>query len=270
MDGMSRFTPRLRPRENGSPSRTEPLTPPATRDGTPPRLRSREQVTAPTHGGSFRARLRDPLALAGIVLVLLALIGYLAVYESGTHRTPILVATQALPAGTVLSAGDVRTGQLAGDGPVLASLVPERDLAQVIGQRLSSAVPSGAPLPAGALAGREAQTSTLVLSIPEFDVTGTGLVAGDRVAVLATFGAGSGTASTRPVARGLEVLSVGEAGPNAQASTATVPVGVSVSDPRVSSSLALANEDAKLDVLVEGQGASTAAIPPASQGSGVP
>ena len=36
------------------------------------------------------------------------------------------------------------------------------------------------------------------------------LQAGDRVTVLATFGAGSGQASSRPIARDLEVLSVGE------------------------------------------------------------
>ncbi len=34
-----------------------------------------------------------------------------------------------------------------------------------------------------------------MLSVPEFDVSGASLQAGDRVTVLATFGAGSGQAS---------------------------------------------------------------------------
>jgi Flp pilus assembly protein CpaB len=208
-----------------------------------------------------------PLPLVGIGLVLLALIGYLAVYVASSKRTPVLLATHALPTGTVLSASDLRTGQLAGETSVLATLVPERERQQVIGQRLSSAVPAGAPLPAGALAGSQAKSSALVLSAPEFDVTGAQLQAGDRVTVLATFGAGSGQVSTRAVARGLEVLAVGEAGANADASTATVPVTVAVENASLASSLALANEDAKLDLLLEGAGASTAAIPPASEAS---
>jgi hypothetical protein len=38
-----------------------------------------------------------------------------------------------------------------------------------------------------------------------------------------------------------------------------------VTNPSIASSLALANEDAKLDLLLEGASASTAAIPQASQ-----
>ena len=158
------------------------------------------------------------------MLTLIALLGYWGVYAASTKRTPILLATHALPAGTVLSASDVRTGKLAGESSVLAALVPESERSQVIGQRLSTAVPAGAPLPAGALAGHQAQTSAFVLSIPEFDVTGAQLQAGDRVTVLATFGAGTGQANTRPVARNLEVLSVGEPPANADPSTTTVPV----------------------------------------------
>lgn len=90
---------------------------------------------------------------------------------------------------------------------------------------------------------------------------------GDRVSVLATFGAGSGAASTHVVARGLEVLSVGEVAANADPSTAAVPVTLAVAKTSEVSSLALANQDAKIDLLLEGQNGSTAAIPSASQGS---
>jgi Flp pilus assembly protein CpaB len=262
---MSRFTDRIRPRENGRSARPGVL-PPPSESSAAPRLRPRERVASSSKTGSLRARLRDPLAIAGIVFVFLALIGYLAVYESGTKHTSILIATHALSAGTVLTSNDLRTGQLAGDGAVLASLAPQRDLSHVLGQRLSSAVPTGSPLPLAVLAGHQAPSSVLVLSVPEFDVIGAGLAAGDRVTVLATFGAGTGQASTRPVARNLEVVSVGEAGPNAQASSSTIPVGVAVSNSQTAAPLALANEDAKLDLLVEGgQGGSTSTIPPASQ-----
>jgi Flp pilus assembly protein CpaB len=203
----------------------------------------------------------------GIALVILALILDLGVLAASSKRSPVLLATHTLPAGTVLSASDLRTGQLAGEASVLAALIPGRESQQVIGQRLSSAVPAGAPVPAGVLAGSQSSSSALVLSVPEFDVIGAKLQPGNRVTVLATFGAGSGPAATRPVARNLEVLSVGELGANANPSTTTIPVTVAVENTSLASSLALANEDAKLDLLLEGSGASTAAIPSATQGS---
>jgi Flp pilus assembly protein CpaB len=251
-------------------SRLRPERPRSQGNGAAPKVRLREQAQTPSGAppdAKAPRRLLQPLPLAGVVLVLVALIGYWAVYNASTKRTPILVTTHTLTAGTVLSSGDLRTGELAGDSSVLASLVPERDLSQTIGRRLSTALPAGTPLPSGALATQQAQTSAMTLAVSEFDVTGASLQAGDHVTVLATFGAGSGAASTRPVARNLQILSVGEAPPNADPSTATVPVTVSISNPSIASALALANESGKLDLFLEGTSASTAPIPPVSQGS---
>lgn len=237
-------------------------------NGTIPKVRLR--VPAPTPpkpaGMSVRQRLKS-LPAVGVMLILLALLGYWGVYAASTKRTAVLLAARPLPAGTVISEGDLRVGKLAGERAVLGALVSERDRAQVIGQRLATAVPAGAPLPAGALAGRQTPSSAFTLAVPEFDVTGEGLQPGDRVTVLATFGAGSGSASTRAVARNLEVLSVGETPANSDASTTTVPVAVALSEPSSASELALAEEDGKIDLLLEGPGASTAAIGQASQGS---
>jgi Flp pilus assembly protein CpaB len=255
------------PRPRLSRLAPSPTARPANGNGQVPKLRMRPQPEAATPGGSGARRVLAPLPLAGIALIILALILDLGVLAANSKRTPVLLATHALPAGTVLSASDVRTGQLDGEASVLAALIPSRESRQVIGQRLSSAVPGGAPVPAGALASGQSSSSALVLSTPEFDVIGAKLQPGDRVTVLATFGAGSGQATTRAVARNLEVLSVGEAGANADPSTTTVPVTVAVETASLASSLALANEDAKLDLLLEGSGGSSAAIPPANQRS---
>lgn len=238
-------------------------------NGAGPILRPREQPkppSTPPEAGGVRRKLQ-PLPLAGIVLVLIALIGYWGVYSASTKRTPILVTTHALAAGTVLASGDLRTAELAGDSSILASMVPERDMGQTIGRRLSTALPAGMPLPAGALAVQQSQTAAMTLAVPEFDVSGATLQPGDAVTVLATFGAGSGQATTRPVARDLQILSIGEAPSNSDPSTTTVPVTLSVTDPSIASSLALANEDAKLDLLLESSSASTAPIPQATAGS---
>jgi Flp pilus assembly protein CpaB len=203
-----------------------------------------------------------------MVLVLIAVIAYWSVYASSTKRTPILLATHALPAGTVLSAADLRTGELAGEGSVLGALVPEHELGQVIGRRLSSEVPAGTPLAAGAMGTQHAQPSSeFTLAVPAYDVTGTTLQAGERITVLATFNAGGGqSATTRPVARGVQVLTVGEAPANSDPAT-TVPVTISLTSPSVAPSLALANEDAKIDLLVEGSGGSTSPIPSVNPGN---
>lgn len=235
--------------------------------GSLPKLRVRAQPEAapPTSAGS--RRMLAPLPLAGVALVILALILDLGVLAASSKRSSVLLATRTLPAGTVLTASDVRTGQLAGEAQVLAALVPGREATQVVGQRLASAIPAGTPLPSGALTGGQASSPAFVLSVPMFDAIGAKLQPGDRVTVLATFGAGSGQASTRPVARDLQVLSVGEAPANADPSTATVPVTVAVENASLISGLALANEDAKLDVLLEGASPLTAAIPQATEGS---
>jgi Flp pilus assembly protein CpaB len=238
-------------------------------NGARPLLRPREQPNPPStppESGGARRKLQ-PLPLVGAMLVLIAFLGYVGVYSASTKRTPVLVTTHALAAGTVLSSGDLRTAELAGESSVLDSIVPERDLTQAVGRRLSTALPAGMPLPSSALAAQQSQTSAMTLAVPEFDVSGATLQAGDSVTVLATFGAGSSDATTRPIARDLQVLSIGEAPPNADASTTTVPVTLSVTNPSMASALALANEDAKLDLLLEGAGASSAPIPQASQTS---
>ncbi len=238
-------------------------------NGAGPMLRPREQPkppSTPPESGGARRKLQ-PLPLVGAVLVLIAFLGYVGVYSASTKRTPVLVTTHALAAGTVLSSGDLRTAELSGESSVIDSIVPENDLTQAVGRRLSTALPAGMPLPSGALAAQQSQTSAMTLAVPEFDVSGATLQAGDSVTVLATFGAGSGDATTRPIARDLQVLSIGEAPPNADASSTTVPVTLSVTDPSMASALALANEDAKLDLLLEGAGASSAPIPQASQTS---
>jgi Flp pilus assembly protein CpaB len=233
-----------------------------------PKLRVRPQPQDRQPASSAGRRILSPLPLAGIALIILALILDLGVVAGSSKRSPVLLATHALPAGTVLTAGDVRTGQIGGEAQVLAALVPGRESSQVIGQRLSSAVPAGAPVPVGALAGGQSTASSaLVLYAPMYDVTGAKLQPGDRVTVLATFNAGSGQASTRAVARNLQVLAVGEAPANADPSTATIPVTVAVESDSLVSGLALANEDAKLDLLLEGSNVSTATIPEATPGS---
>jgi Flp pilus assembly protein CpaB len=194
-----------------------------------------------------------------MALVLVALVGFLAVYSSTTERTPVLVTAHALSAGAVLRASDVRVAELAGDRRVLAGLIPERDLGSVLGKRLATALPPGAPLPHAVVAERPAEAA-FTLEVPAARALDGALQPGDRISVLATFGANSDDAQARAIARNLLVVAVGqEGGPGAD----TIPVTVGLSDPSLSSTLALANDDAKLNILREGNRGGKAPIPPA-------
>src|SRR6266508_1064987 len=144
------------------------------------RIREREAETAVAARLRPQARrLLQPLPLVGMLLVLIALVGYWSVYRASTTRTPMLVAAHALSAGSVLHASDLRTGELAGD------------------------------------------------------------------------------ARTKAIARGLEVLSVGGAPSGIDSAAASIPITLALPDPSLASALALANSDAKLDLLRESGAART-------------
>ena len=231
------------------------------------RIREREAESAVT--GQLRPRARrllQPLPLVGVLLVLVALVGYWSVYRASTKRTPMVVAAHALSAGSVLHASDLRSGELAGDARTMAALVPERELDALLGRTLSVAVPAGAPLPRAALGGRAAGTASFTLVLPALHALAGQLAPGDHVTVLATYSSGSGQARTKAIARGLEVISVGGAPSGIDSASASVPITLALADPSLASALALANSDAKLDLLRESGSARAAPIPPANEG----
>ena len=225
------------------------------------RLRSPEEITA-ARPSAWR-RVTQPLPVIGFVLVLIALAGYWSVYSATTKRTPVIVAAHNLQAGAVLRASDLRTAELAGDAGTMAALVPERDLETVLGREVAAPVAQGVPLPRASVAADRAEPAAFTLVVPALRALGGSLRAGDRVTVLATFDSGAG-AQARAIARGLRVLTVGRAPEGLDATTATVPVTVVLSDPSVAAALALANSEGKIDLLRDGGKGSTAPIPSAN------
>lgn len=232
-------------------------------DGAVPTLRPR--AGAPTAAPRTARAWRQPLPILGAVLALVALLGYWSVYSRSTQRTPVLVAARNLPAGTVLRDGDLHTAKIAASGALLATLVPQGDLARAAGHRLASAVAAGAPLPRAAVAARVAGPASLTLAVPLLHALGGALAPGDRVTVLATFANSTGQAQTRAVARNLEVLAVGQPSNALDPNSQTIPVTLALPDPSLASALALAGAEAKIDLLREG-GRSSAPIASASEG----
>jgi Flp pilus assembly protein CpaB len=204
-----------------------------------------------------------PLPVAGGLLIVVALIGYLSAYNHASTRSQVLVAARTLPAGTQLRSAMLTSSGLAAGPTLLATLLPARERNLVIGRVLQEPVVAGAPVPRAALAAPGRQASSFTLAVPILHALAGGLSSGDRVTVLATFTTAAGRNVTRAIARGLLVTSVGQTS-GFDASSQTVPVTVALPDPSLASQLALANEAGKIDLLREGAGAKTAAIPQAS------
>jgi Flp pilus assembly protein CpaB len=228
-----------------------------------PRLRSRPDANGRQPRPRRPHRLLQPLPLAALLLILLALIGYWSVYSRTTRRTQVLVAAHALPAGRVLRASDLAHSGLAGSSQLLATLLPASEQGLLVGRSLKEPVEAGAPIPASALASARGGADAMTLAVPVQHALGGGLAPGDRVTVLATYTNSTGQAQTRAIARNLEVLSVGSA-TGFNASAETIPVTVALPNPSVASALALADEASKLDLLRESGSGAGAPIPNAS------
>lgn len=256
MNGWRELLTRERPGKGTKPLGASP-------NGEAAVLRPRSAEESRTPKGPGPRRLLQPLPLVGIVLVLVALVGYWSVYRATTERTPVLVAAHNLTAGTVLQPGDLRAVELAGDGDFMAGLVSERELDGVLGSRLGVSLESGLPLPRGALGEAAPAPPALTLAVPALHAVGGALRPGDRVTVLATFGSGTGRAEARAIARGLEVLTVGRTPESLDPNSATIPVTVAVRQSSLASALALANAEGKIDLLREGSERNTDPIPPA-------
>lgn len=262
---MSRWD-RIRPQRQSDSHVAE-----AARDGHAVALRIRDRVGVPPAQPTGRRRrwLFQPMSLIGYALVLIALVGYLALYAQASRRTAVLVAARTLSPGATIRSGDLRVARIASDKTTLAALLPASQLQLVLGHRLQTGVAAGSPLARAALGRVAATPASFTLVVPVLHALGDDLRPGDRVSVLATYDqAGTGTAQTQAVARDLLVEAVGQPPAGISSSTAAIAVTVALPDPSLASALALANSDAKIDLLREGSRASSAPIPSVRVGSG--
>src|SRR5437763_7995659 len=117
----SRFTRRVGEGADDDRSRSPAL---AAVEFERPRIRTRPDRTGTSQPRRRPRRLLQPLPLAALLLILLALIGYWSVYARTSRRTQVLVAAHSLPAGRVLRASDLADAGLAANRGVLATFVP--------------------------------------------------------------------------------------------------------------------------------------------------
>jgi pilus assembly protein CpaB len=241
-----------------------PDTPP-TLDGRPPRLSPSQRADNRTRSSAgLLRRLVQPLPLIGIALLAVAAIGYVAVAAGSRSRSSeVVVAARNLPAGTRLTARDLRLVKLSAAQSSLVQFVPASAEASLLGRHLAAPVLAGLPLGRASVAATGGGPAAFTLTVPGLHALGGNLAIGDRVSVLATFTSQTGGATARVIARDLVVLSVGQPPTGIEQASATVPVTVALPNPSLASQLALANSVGKIDLLREG-GNTTAAIPAAT------
>ena len=250
---------RLRRQRTGRPDATGQ---PAAAGSARVRIAPREGSSGGRPSRRPRLGLR-PLPLAGLILIVVGLLVVLGYGAAAGQRASVLVAARALPAGTLLTASDLRSSGIGADGSLLAALVPTREQARVLGRRLGAPIGAGEPLTRSQLAALSVAPAAFTISVLAEHALGGQLEAGDRVSVLATFTTPSGAVTTRALARGLLVLAVGQLPRLGDPSQTTIPVTVALPAPALASRLALANSVAKIDLLRDSPAESATAIPAA-------
>ena len=86
--------------------------------------------------------------------------------------------------------------------------------------------------------------------------------------VLATFDTGNGNSQARVIARGLRVEAAGRPAEGLDRASASIPITLALPEPSLATALALANSDAKIDLLRDGRSGEAAPIPPISERAG--
>jgi len=140
-----------------------------------------------------RPRVRPRMAIVGVaIVVVFALLGLLVFAASGRHRA-VLVLARTVPAGAVLTAGDLRVEQLS--GAVSTAALPASAEASLLGERATTTLLAGSTLVAGAAArtplvapGETVVAVALGTSVP----APTGMTTGSTVSVVALGASNSG------------------------------------------------------------------------------
>ncbi len=163
--------------------------------------RSRHAPTAVELARLPRRRRPGMIALA-IALVGAGILASVALYTATNHRVPVLVATADVPAGAVITTGDIGTASMAA-GPGIGT-IPAGQRGQVIGQVAGSALHPGMLLIPSELAssGPPGPGQVLVpLPMRPSVLPASGLASGDQVLIVATPGSQgqAGSASSPPV-----------------------------------------------------------------------
>jgi hypothetical protein len=162
--------------------------------------------------GLPRRRRPGMIALAA-ALIGVGILASAALYHRANHQVPVLVVAASVPAGAVITSGDVSTTTVAA-GPAVHD-IPANQLSQVIGLVAATALEPGTLLASSELTTKLAPgpgQDLVPVALKPSALPASGLAPGDQVLAIATPAAGgSGTGAApvlaRPVAAVVEAVS---------------------------------------------------------------
>jgi hypothetical protein len=167
----------------------------------------------PVRAGQLRAlprRRRPGMIALAIVLIGAGVLGGAALFRHVNRQFPVLMVTASVPAGSVVTAGDIGTTSVAA-GPGI-QLIPARQERQVVGLVAATNLRPGTLLAASDLTTSlppKAGQVLVPLAVKPSELPASGLTAGDHLVVVPAPGAqGSGGA---PVVTGRSIAGVVEA-----------------------------------------------------------
>lgn len=156
-----------------------------------------------------RRRLRpDARVVVGVALVAASILGGARVLLAADDTVPVVTAARDLPPNHRVAAGDLAVARVRVPADVLDGLVPAAERDALVGRVVVAPVAGGALLARRAVGSAPAAGREVTIPVePEHALAGA-LRAGDRVDVLATFGAGTREARTLTVVADAEVVDV--------------------------------------------------------------
>ena len=167
--------------------------PEPTRNGPVPAI-ARSQLR-----GLPRRRRPAMIALAA-ALIGAGILASAALYQREDHQVPVVMVTTAVPAGAVITSGDVGTTTVAA-GPGL-QVIPARQLSQVVGLVAATSLRPGTLLASSELTSKlspGAGQQLVPVALKPSGLPASGLAPGDRVLVVATPAAGGSSSGAAPV-----------------------------------------------------------------------
>lgn len=152
----------------------------------------------PVAGGTGRRRVRVPLVLGGVLIVLIGAVAGARVASRVDDRVSVLAMARAVKAGQVIADADLVSAQVNVDAAV--TTMPAADKAQVLGRTAAMPLAKGTLLGAsqvGAPAWPAAGEALAAVAVKAGRAPA-GLSAGMRVTVFIVASAQPGTAGTQP------------------------------------------------------------------------
>ena len=159
-----------------------------------------------------RPRHLDLRAVLGVVLMLFTIAGSMVVWSALSDTRAVLVATRDVPAGAVLSSGDVSITHLRLDDSIYQAAVPADNVAALVGKQLAEPVHAHQILVQSQLNPRAALAAgqvAMTIAMTAENAGGGEIRAGDSVEVFQTINKGKPDSKTAVVLPRVVVYSVG-------------------------------------------------------------